>query len=109
MVIIQESEDELQRAIFKLNKIIEEYCLKISASKTKIMALSGKYQIKSQIVIKDDITEQCSQVADLCLKSNLPCMIQPSELSEDKDYKMLHSLAQQYGLLEIMNLHDKLL
>jgi hypothetical protein len=34
MVIIQESVDELQRAIFKLNKITEEYCLKISASKT---------------------------------------------------------------------------
>jgi hypothetical protein len=45
MAIIQESEDELQRAIFKLNKITEEYCLKISASKTKIMAFLGKYKI----------------------------------------------------------------
>jgi hypothetical protein len=107
-VIIQESEDELQRAILKLNKTNEEYCLKISASKTKIMALSGKYQIRSQIVIKDDIIEQDSQVADLCRKSNLPCMIQPSNLSDDKDYKMLISLARQYGLLEIMNLHDEL-
>jgi hypothetical protein len=57
MVIIQESEDELQRAIFKLNKITEEYCLKISASKTKIMAFLKKYQISSKIVIKDDIME----------------------------------------------------
>jgi hypothetical protein len=46
MVIIQESEDESQRAVFKLNKVIEEYWLKISASKTKIMAFLGKYQIR---------------------------------------------------------------
>jgi hypothetical protein len=52
MLIIQESEDELQRAIFKLSKITEEYCLKISASKTKVMAFLGKYQIRSKIVIK---------------------------------------------------------
>jgi hypothetical protein len=58
MAIIQESEDELQRAIFKLNKITEEYCWKISVSKTKIMAFLGKYQIRSKIVIKDDIIEQ---------------------------------------------------
>jgi hypothetical protein len=42
MVRIQESEDALRRAIFKFNKINEEYCLKISASKTKIMAFLGK-------------------------------------------------------------------
>jgi hypothetical protein len=58
MVIIQESEYELQRDIFKLNKITEEYYLKISTSKTKIMAFLGKYQITSKIVIKDDIIEQ---------------------------------------------------
>jgi hypothetical protein len=45
MVIIQEREDEQQRAIFKLSKLTEEYCLKISASKTKITAFLGKYQI----------------------------------------------------------------
>jgi hypothetical protein len=53
-VIIQENEDELRRAIFKINKINEEYCLKIPASKTKIMAFLGKYQIISKIVIKDE-------------------------------------------------------
>jgi hypothetical protein len=46
MIIVQESKDELQRDIFELNEITEEYCLKISASNTNIMAFLGKYQIK---------------------------------------------------------------
>jgi hypothetical protein len=40
--------------------------LKISASKTKIMTFLGKYEIRSKIVIKDDIIEQMRHFNYLC-------------------------------------------
>jgi hypothetical protein len=44
-IIIQESEDELQRSKFYLNNICKSYNFKISINKTKTMAFQGKYPV----------------------------------------------------------------
>jgi len=41
-VIIADTEDNLQKAVHKLNQIITEYGLTISAQKTKSMAFKGR-------------------------------------------------------------------
>jgi hypothetical protein len=48
-IIIQESEDELQRSIFYLNNICKCYNLKISINKTKTMAFKGKYPVRKKL------------------------------------------------------------
>jgi hypothetical protein len=40
-IIIQNSENELQRTIFELNKTADNYDLKISVTKTKTMVFKG--------------------------------------------------------------------
>lgn len=57
-VIIQDSEDKLQKSIYVLNKITKEYNFKIAAQKTKTMAFKGKYPIRTKIVIDEIIIEQ---------------------------------------------------
>jgi hypothetical protein len=44
-IIIQESEDELQRSIFYLNNICKSYNLKMSVNKIKTMAFKRKYPV----------------------------------------------------------------
>lgn len=57
-VLIANSEDGLQRAIYKLNIVAREYNMKISEKKTKVTAFKGKYPLRSKIVINDMIIEQ---------------------------------------------------
>jgi hypothetical protein len=52
------SEDNLQTAIYKLNKIITEYCLTISTDESKVKAFKGRDPTRSKIVIKNKIVEQ---------------------------------------------------
>jgi hypothetical protein len=52
------SEDNLQTAIYKLNKIITEYGLTISTDKSKAMAFKGRDPTRSKIVINNKIIEQ---------------------------------------------------
>jgi hypothetical protein len=52
----------LQRAIYELNKIADNYNLKISVTKTKTMAFKGKHLIRTKIVINDTILEQVSHL-----------------------------------------------
>jgi hypothetical protein len=48
-VIIQDSEDKLQKSVHILNQVSKEYNLKISTDKTKIMAVKGKHLVCSKI------------------------------------------------------------
>jgi len=41
-VIIQDSEEKLQKSVYILNQMNKDYNLKISMDKTKIMAFKGK-------------------------------------------------------------------
>ena len=55
-VIISNTDDNFQRAVFTLNQIITELCLTVSVQKTKLMTFSGRVPFKSKIV-KSKITE----------------------------------------------------
>jgi hypothetical protein len=57
-VIIAENEENLQKAMHKLIKIIKEYNLTISTRKTKLIAFTGKHPVRSKIVIYDTPIEQ---------------------------------------------------
>jgi hypothetical protein len=57
-VIVSDSEDNLQTAIYKLNKIITKYGLTISTDKSKVMSFKGKDPTRSKIVINNKIIEQ---------------------------------------------------
>ena len=48
-VIIQDSEDKLQKSVYLLNQKRKDYNLKISTDKTQIMAFKGKYLVRSKI------------------------------------------------------------
>ena len=50
-VTIADTEDNLQKAAYKLNKIITEYGLTISVQKTKLVAFKGRDPVKTKIVI----------------------------------------------------------
>jgi hypothetical protein len=57
-VIMSDSEDNLQTAICKLNKIITDYGLTLSTDKSKVMAFKGRDPTRSEIVINNKIVEQ---------------------------------------------------
>ena len=59
-VIIQSSEDDLQKSVFLLKNIGKEYNMKISTRKTKVMAFAGKDPVRSKIVLDNRILEQVS-------------------------------------------------
>jgi len=57
-VIIADTEDNLQKAVHKLNQIITKYCLTISVQKTKLMAFKGRDPVRTKIAIDNKIIEQ---------------------------------------------------
>jgi hypothetical protein len=57
-VVIQDSEDKLQKSVYILNQMSKDYNLKISTYKTKIMAFKGKHLVHSKIEIDGSILEQ---------------------------------------------------
>ena len=57
-VTIADTEDILQKAAYKLNQIITEFCLTISVKKTKSMAFKGGDTVRTKIVIDNKIIEQ---------------------------------------------------
>lgn len=75
LVIIQNSEAALQRSIFKLNETCEQYNMKISLIKTKVMAFIGKEPIRTKIIINNRCIEQVSHFNYL-----------GSDVGYDKDY-----------------------
>ena len=54
-VIIADTEDNLQKAVYKLNQIITEYGLTISVQKTKSMAFKGRDPVRTKNVIDNKI------------------------------------------------------
>ena len=60
-LIIQDSEDKLQKSVYILNQMSKDYNLKISMDKTKIMAFKGKHLVRSKIEIDGSILEQVKQ------------------------------------------------
>jgi len=60
-VIIQDSEDKLQKSVYLLNQMNKDYNLKISTDKTKTMAFKGKHLVRSEIEIDGSILENVKQ------------------------------------------------
>jgi len=60
-VIIQDSEDKLQKYVYLLNQMSKDYNLKISTDKTKIMAFKVKHSVHSRIEIDGSILQQVKQ------------------------------------------------
>jgi len=60
-VIIQDSEDKLQKSVYLLNQTSKDYNFKISTDKTKLMAFKGKHLVRSKIEIDGSILEQARQ------------------------------------------------
>jgi hypothetical protein len=56
--LIASSEDNLQRAIHRLNVISKDYNMRISIDKTKVLALRGKDPIRIKIVINERNLDQ---------------------------------------------------
>jgi len=57
-VIIADTEDNLQKAAHKLNRLITEYGLTISVQKTKSMAFKGRDPVRTRTVIDNKIIDQ---------------------------------------------------
>jgi hypothetical protein len=57
-VVIQDSEDKLQKSVYILNQMSKDYNLNISTDKTKIMAFKVKHLVRSKIEIDRSILEQ---------------------------------------------------
>jgi hypothetical protein len=63
MLIIQENEDTLQKSMYELQKLSNNYNFNISTTKTKVMAFQGKYPIRSKIILNNkSIIEQVSNL-----------------------------------------------
>jgi UDP-N-acetylglucosamine 2-epimerase len=56
--VIARTEDELQKAVYELQKITQDYNLNISANKQKTMAFMGTQHTKLKIIIKSKTPEQ---------------------------------------------------
>lgn len=59
-IIFGKTENELQISVNRLNETSKKYNMRISSSKTKVMAFKGKYPVRCKIVVNDKIIEQVS-------------------------------------------------
>jgi hypothetical protein len=61
-LIIADTEDNLQRAVYLLCSIFKEYNLEIATSKMKVFGFVGTYyHLRAKIIINDEILDQVSQ------------------------------------------------
>lgn len=58
LLIIQNTEDDLQQSVYKLGIVCEEYNMRISVAKTKVMAFQGPEPIRTKIVVNNKPVEQ---------------------------------------------------
>jgi hypothetical protein len=70
-VIIQDSEDKLQKSVNILNQMSKDYNLKIFTAKTKLIAFEGKYLVCSKTEIDGLILEHVKQFNYLGCKLSL--------------------------------------
>jgi hypothetical protein len=57
-VIVTSTEHDMQRAVYALNNVAIKYNLKISVNEIKTMALKGKVNVRSKIMLNNHIIEQ---------------------------------------------------
>ncbi|KAJ4445570.1 hypothetical protein ANN_12251 [Periplaneta americana] len=79
--IFTTTEDDLQRALFKLNCIVKEYDLQISTKKTKVMGFKGTTPLRTKIMINNEMIDQVN-----CF-NYLGCMISYEQIN-DVDRKL---------------------
>ena len=60
-LIIADTEDNLQRAVYSLYNITKEYNLEIATSKTKVFGFVGTDHLRAKIIINDETLDQVSQ------------------------------------------------
>jgi hypothetical protein len=60
-LIIADTEDNLQRAVYLLNNTSKEYNLEIATKKTKVFGFVGTNHLRTKIVINDKALEQVGQ------------------------------------------------
>ena len=77
--MLAESENDLQENVTKLTSLLEAFNMKVSISKTKVMAMKGKYKRRGKIVIKDQIIEQVNNL------KYLGCNLSIFNLNQDLD------------------------
>ena len=60
-LIIADTEDNLQRAVYLLYSISKEYNLEIATGKTKVLGFVGTDRLRAKILINDETLDQVSQ------------------------------------------------
>ena len=60
-LIIADTEDNLQRAVYLLYSISKEYNLEIATGKTKVFGFIGTDHLKAKIIINDETLYKVSQ------------------------------------------------
>ena len=60
-IIISDTEDNLQKAVYLLYSISKEYNLEIVTKKTNVFGFVGADHLRTKIIIKDETLEQVSQ------------------------------------------------
>ena len=58
--MVSKTEDNLQKAVYKLNQMITEPGLTIPVQKTELLAFKGREQVGSKTVVNNKIIEQAS-------------------------------------------------
>lgn len=64
-VVLADSEDNLQRAAYKLSNIANKYNLKISSEKSNVLAFVGMNSLRARIIINTKIIEQVNSLISL--------------------------------------------
>jgi hypothetical protein len=80
-LIIADTEDNLQMAVYSLYSISKEYNLEITTSKTKVFGFVGTDHLRAKIIINDETLDQVSQF------TYLGCSI-PYQFSNDVELKL---------------------
>ena len=80
-VIMSDTEDNLQKAVYLLYNISKEYNLEIPIKKTKVFGFVGTDHLRTKIIIIDETLEQVSQF------TYLGCSIS-YQFSNDEEFKL---------------------
>ena len=84
-LIIADTEDNLQRAVYLLYSISKEYNLEIATGKTKVFGFVGTDHLKAKVIINDETLDQVSQF------TFLGCSIS-YKFSNDVEFKLANFL-----------------
>jgi hypothetical protein len=57
-IVLADSEENLQRAVFSLNNIAKEYNLRLSTKKSKVSGFKGVQHLRAKIEVNNQILEQ---------------------------------------------------